>query len=59
MQFGIQIFPTDQTIQPIELGKACEERGFESLWFAEHSHIPISRETPFNRSPDAPPLPEK
>lgn len=59
MDFGIQIFPTDRTIQPMELGKACEERGFESLWFAEHSHIPISRETPFNRSTDAPPLPEK
>jgi probable F420-dependent oxidoreductase len=59
MHFGIQIFPTDQTIQPIDLAKACEDRGFESLWLAEHSHIPISRETPFNRTENAPPLPEK
>ncbi|MGA9277454.1 LLM class F420-dependent oxidoreductase, partial [Ilumatobacter sp.] len=51
-------FPTDQTIQPVELAREAESRGFESLWFPEHSHIPTSRETPWGGNPDAPPLPE-
>ena len=59
MHFGVQFFPTDLTIQPIDLAKACEERGFESLWFAEHSHIPTSRATPFSGMQNAAPLPEK
>jgi len=46
MHIGVSIFPTDQTIQPIELAKAVEDLGFESLWFPEHSHIPVSRRTP-------------
>jgi probable F420-dependent oxidoreductase len=33
-------------MQPGELGKLAEERGFESLWFPEHTHIPVSRRTP-------------
>ena len=58
MDIGVIIFPTDTAIQPIELAKACEERGFESLWFPEHSHIPTSRETPWGGNPDLGPLPE-
>ena len=53
------IFPTDKSIQPIPLAKAAEERGFESLWFPEHSHIPTSRETPWGGMKNAPPLPEE
>ena len=45
--FGVQIFPTDQTIQPVELAIAVEERGLDSLFFPEHTHIPVSRATPF------------
>jgi probable F420-dependent oxidoreductase len=45
--FGVQIFPTDMSIQPVELAKAVEERGLDSLFFPEHSHIPTSRRTPF------------
>ena len=45
--FGVQIFPTDQTIGPVELAKAVEERGLDSLFFPEHTHIPTSRKTPF------------
>jgi probable F420-dependent oxidoreductase len=41
------MFPTDSSIAPAELAAAAEERGFESLWFPEHSHIPASRRTPF------------
>lgn len=59
MEFGIQIFATDQTLQPVELAKAVEERGFESLWLPEHSHIPVSRRTPWAGRRGAPPLPEK
>jgi probable F420-dependent oxidoreductase len=52
--FGVQIFPTDQTIQPVELAKAVEERGLDSLFFPEHSHIPVSRKTPFPNGGDLP-----
>ena len=47
MQFGAAIFPTAESIHPAELGKALEERGFESLWVAEHTHIPASRRSPW------------
>jgi len=47
MDFGIVCFPTDTSIEPQDLGPALEERGFESLFFAEHTHIPTSRRTPF------------
>lgn len=59
MDIGVIIFPTDKAIQPVELAKACEERGFESLWFPEHSHIPTSRETPWGGNPNLGPLPEE
>jgi probable F420-dependent oxidoreductase len=41
------------------LAKEAEDRGFESIWFPEHSHIPTSRETPWGLNPKAPPLPEE
>ncbi len=47
MKFGIAIFPTDYAIPMTELGPAVEQRGFESLWVAEHSHIPASRQSPW------------
>jgi probable F420-dependent oxidoreductase len=47
VKFGIAIFPTDYAIPMAELGPAVEQAGFESLWVAEHSHIPTSRETPW------------
>ena len=46
-EFGISMFPTDYAIQPIELALAAEERGFESMFFPEHTHIPASRKTPW------------
>ncbi len=52
--FGVQVFPTDQTIAPIELAKAVEERGLDSLFFPEHTHIPVSRDTPFPGGGDLP-----
>ncbi|MSQ68981.1 MAG: LLM class F420-dependent oxidoreductase [Gammaproteobacteria bacterium] len=59
MEIGVIIFPTDKAIQPIQLAKEVESRGFESLWFPEHSHIPCSRETPWGGMKNAPPLPEE
>ena len=47
MKVGIIIFTTEYSIQPAELAIAAEEREIESLWFPEHSHIPVSRESPF------------
>ncbi len=59
MQLGLMIFPTDLTMDPITLGREAEERGFESIWFPEHSHIPVSRTTPWGGREGAPPLPEE
>ncbi len=58
MELGVYIFPTDQTIQPIELAKAVEDLGYESLWFPEHSHIPSDRTTPWGGREGAPDLPD-
>jgi probable F420-dependent oxidoreductase len=47
VHYGVCTFPTDYSITPADLARAAEERGLESLWVAEHSHIPASRRTPF------------
>jgi probable F420-dependent oxidoreductase len=54
MEFGITIFPTDYSISPADLAMEAEERGFESMWFAEHSHIPVSRKSPWPGGPELP-----
>ncbi len=59
MRIGLIIFPTDKGIQPVELGKEAEARGFDALWFPEHSHIPTSRISPWGGMKNAPPLPEE
>jgi probable F420-dependent oxidoreductase len=46
MEFGATIFFTDYSITPAALAVALEERGFDSVWAAEHSHIPVPRRTP-------------
>jgi probable F420-dependent oxidoreductase len=56
MDFGVVMFPTNYAIQPDELGRALEERGFESLWVPEHTHIPASRRSPW---PGGGPLPKE
>ncbi len=59
MHLGLAIFPTDQTIGAVDLAQEAEARGFESLWFPEHSHIPTRRTTPWGgRDASAPPLPD-
>jgi probable F420-dependent oxidoreductase len=52
--FGLTIFPTDYAIAPAELGRAAEDAGFESLFFAEHTHIPASRATPYSAGGELP-----
>lgn len=47
MKIGIAMFATDYSIRPGELAAAVEERGFESLWMPEHTHIPVSRKSPW------------
>ena len=47
MDFGAFMFHTDYSMAIVDQARACEERGFESLWAPEHSHIPLSRKSPF------------
>jgi probable F420-dependent oxidoreductase len=54
MQFGAAMFFTDVSMTPGELGPMLEERGFESLWVPEHSHIPVVRTMPFPGGPELP-----
>lgn len=59
MRIGLTMFPTDRGIQPVELAREAEARGFDAIWFPEHSHIPCSRSTPWGGIEGAPPLPEE
>ena len=47
MKFGASMFFTDYSMTPAELAQALEQRGFDIVWAPEHSHIPLSRKTPF------------
>ncbi|MBA9007336.1 LLM class F420-dependent oxidoreductase [Thermomonospora cellulosilytica] len=47
MDFGVSTFITDEGIDPARLGRALEERGFAALFVAEHTHIPVRRESPW------------
>jgi probable F420-dependent oxidoreductase len=47
LELGVAMFPADWAISPAELAPMVEQRGFESLWFPEHTHIPVSRESPW------------
>ncbi|WP_329459113.1 LLM class F420-dependent oxidoreductase [Streptomyces sp. NBC_01497] len=54
MKYGISTFITDQGIAPVALGRALEERGFDMLLIAEHSHIPVERRSPWNGGAELP-----
>jgi probable F420-dependent oxidoreductase len=47
VRFGITMFPTDYAVDPDQLAQMAEERGFESLFLPEHTHIPAGRDTPY------------
>lgn len=54
MRIGAAMFFTDYSMSPTELALALEQRGFDSLWTPEHSHIPLTRKTPFPSGGDLP-----
>jgi probable F420-dependent oxidoreductase len=54
MDFGASMFFTDYSMTPGALARALEERGFESVWAPEHSHIPLSRQSPYPAGGDLP-----
>src|ERR1700674_613074 len=54
MKFGASIFFTDYSMAPADLAVALEQRGFDIVWAPEHSHIPVSRKTPFTMGGDLP-----
>lgn len=54
MHFGASMFFTDYSMSSADLAKALEERGFESIWAPEHSHIPLSRRSPWPGGGDLP-----
>jgi probable F420-dependent oxidoreductase len=54
VELGLAILLTDYSIAPAALGASAEERGFESLFLAEHTHIPVSRATPYPGGGDLP-----
>src|SRR6516165_12686339 len=56
MRLGVLTLVTDEGIGPVELGAALERRGFESVFLAEHSHIPVDAKTPY---PGGGPIPPK
>jgi probable F420-dependent oxidoreductase len=55
MELGLAHFLTDYGMQPTELGPMVEERGFGSLLLPEHTHIPVSRDTPYPGGGELPP----
>src|SRR5215207_10001361 len=54
MKFGASMLFTDYSITPVALARAMAERGLDALWAPEHSHIPLSRKTPFLLGPELP-----
>jgi probable F420-dependent oxidoreductase len=54
MKFATMLYATDYAMRPDDFAVACEERGFESVWYPEHTHIPASRRTPFPGGGDLP-----
>ena len=54
MQFGASMFSTDYSIRPDDLARLLEDRGFESMWVPEHTHIPADRRSPWPGGPELP-----
>ncbi len=54
MDFGAMMFSTDYSIRPDDLARLLEDRGFESMWVPEHSHIPAERSSPWPGGDDLP-----
>jgi alkanesulfonate monooxygenase SsuD/methylene tetrahydromethanopterin reductase-like flavin-dependent oxidoreductase (luciferase family) len=54
MKIGVSMLPTDYSISPADLAVECEERGLESLWIPEHSHIPAALKSEWPGGPEMP-----
>src|SRR3954466_12012351 len=54
MQIGAAMFFTDYSISAADLARALEERGFESVWAPEHSHIPLTRKSSYPKGGEVP-----
>ncbi len=54
MDFGLSLFCTDESIRPDAVARLAEERGFESLFFPEHTHIPVGGGSPYPRGGELP-----
>jgi probable F420-dependent oxidoreductase len=54
MKYGAAIFATDYSVDPGRFAQMAEERGYESVFFPEHTHIPVSRDTPYPGGGDLP-----
>ena len=55
MRYGIAVFPVDDAADPATIARLVEERGFESLFVPEHTHIPAARQTPYPPGGELPP----
>jgi probable F420-dependent oxidoreductase len=53
-RIGLQMWPTDYSASPVEVAVAAEERGFESIFVPDHTHIPTDRRTPYPEGGDLP-----
>ncbi|MYX14493.1 TIGR03619 family F420-dependent LLM class oxidoreductase [Streptomyces sp. SID8374] len=54
MRIATTIFLTDETVTPVRLARELEQRGFAGLYLPEHTHIPVSRRTPYPAGGDLP-----
>jgi probable F420-dependent oxidoreductase len=57
VKIGVMTFVTESGLGPVEVARGVEERGLDSLWIPDHSHIPVSRRSPWGGRAEAPPLP--
>src|ERR671937_2365991 len=55
VDYGVAMFATDYSVDPGTFARSAEERGFESVFFPEHTHIPVSRQTPYPSGGELPP----
>jgi probable F420-dependent oxidoreductase len=55
MHFGVTMFPADFALSVVDLARAAEEHGFESLFLPEHTHMPVVRDSPWAGGGDPPP----
>jgi probable F420-dependent oxidoreductase len=54
VDYGVAMFTTDYTVDPGTFARSAEERGFDSVYFPEHTHIPVKRDSPWPGGGDLP-----